>query len=188
MGFIIALVVIIALIVGIVAWVIGVQNKLVRMRNACKEDWGNIDVQLQRRFDLIPNLVEAVKGYAHHESAALTNVIAARNAGMNALKTGDIKGAAKSDKALSLAINAVSEAYPQLQANQNYMALQEELTTTENQLAFARQSYNRSTSGYNTAIQMFPGSVIAGMLNFHEGDMFEIDDEQASHAPKVSFN
>lgn len=184
-GFILALIIIIVLIV---AWAIGVQNKLVRLKNACKEDWGNIDVQLQRRFDLIPNLVDTVKGYAKHESEVLTNVIAARNAGMNALKTGDVKGAAESDKALSLAINAIGEAYPQLQANQNYLALQEELATTENQIAFARQSYNRSTARYNTAVQMFPSSIVARIMGFHEGDMFELDDKQASRAPKVSFD
>lgn len=188
MAIITALLIILVIIIAIILWVIKTQNNLVKLKNACSEDWSNINIQLQRRFDLIPNLVETVKGYANHESKTLTNVIAARNAGMKALKTGNVKAAAQSDKALSLAINAISEAYPQLQANQNYLALQEELSTTENQIAFSRQSYNNSVNNYNTAIQMFPGSVVAGMLNFHENDMFELDDEQAKHAPKVSFN
>lgn len=187
MAIIIVLVIILALIIGGIAWVVGVQNNLVRLKQQCKEDWSNIDVQMQRRFDLIPNLVETVKGYAKHESSTLAAVINARNAGMNALKSGNVKEAANADKALTVAVNALTEAYPQLQANQNYLALQEELTTTENQLAFARQTYNKSTSSYNTAIQMFPSSIIANTLNFHECDMFEIDNEEARTAPKVSF-
>lgn len=187
MAIIIVLVIILALIIGGIAWVVGVQNNLVRLKQQCKEDWSNIDVQMQRRFDLIPNLVETVKGYAKHESSTLTAVINARNTGMNALKSGNVKEAANADKALTVAVNALTEAYPKLQANQNYLALQEELTTTENQLAFARQTYNKSTSSYNTAIQMFPGSIIANTLNFHESDMFEIDNDEARTAPKVAF-
>lgn len=187
MAIVITLVIILAIIIGIIAWVIGIQNGLVRLRNQSKQAWANIEVQLKRRFDLIPNLVSTVKTYAAHESETLTAVINARNAAQKAVSAGSVKEYAAADKALTLAVNAVSEAYPQLQANQNFMALQEELTTTENQIAFARQAYNDATTEYNNSVQMFPGSVIAGMLNFKEGDLFEVDSEEVANAPKVQF-
>lgn len=187
MGFIIALVIILVIILAIIGWVIGIQNNLVKLRNRSKEAWANTEAQLQRRFDLIPNLVNTVKGYAKHESETLTAVMKARSAAQQAMSTHSVKDAAAADKALSFAVNAVSEAYPELQANRNFMALQEELTTTENQIAFARQAYNDCTMEYNNAVQMFPGSVLAGMLNFREGDMFEVESEAAAHAPTVQF-
>lgn len=165
-------------IVGLlVIWVISLYNNLVKLRNRIENAWAQIDVQLKRRWDLIPNLVETVKGYAGHERETLEAVIAARNAATTA--SGPQESAAN-ENILSGALRqlfAVSEAYPELKANQNFLELQEELTGTEGRIAYARQHYNDQVLKYNTAIETFPAVVIAGALRFTEREYFEADDE-----------
>ena len=166
---------------------IAIYNGLVSKRIRCKEAWSQIDVQLKRRYDLIPNLVETVKGYASHEQETLERVIQARNA---AISAGSVKEQAEAENMLSGALRqifALSEAYPDLKANENFARLQEELTSTENKIAFSRQHYNDSSAVYNTARQKFPGNIVAGMFNFKEQDFFELDEPAAREAPKVSF-
>jgi LemA protein len=162
-------------------------NGLVRLRNRVEAAWAQIDVQLKRRYDLIPNLVEAVKGYAAHERQTLEAVIAARNAGMNA------QGPAQQAQAENLisgalkSLFAVAEAYPELKANQNFLQLQEELTGTEGRIAYARQFYNDTVQRLNTKIQSFPANVMAGMFGFKEREYFEIEDLATRETPKVQF-
>ncbi|MDG1366459.1 MAG: LemA family protein [Acidimicrobiales bacterium] len=169
---------ILLVIVGLlVIWVISLYNNLVKLRNRIENAWAQIDVQLKRRWDLIPNLVETVKGYASHERETLEAVIAARNAATTA--SGPQESAAN-ENILSGALRqlfAVSEAYPELKANQNFLELQEELTGTESRIAYARQHYNDQVLKYNTAIETFPAVVIAGALRFAERQYFEADDE-----------
>ena len=160
---------------------------MVRLRNAVKNAWSQIDVQLKRRHDLIPNLVETVKGYASHEKDTLERVISARNFAMNASGPGE---AGRAEGALSGALKslfAVSEAYPDLKANQNFLALQEELTSTENKIAFSRQAYNDSVMQYNNKTEMVPTNIIAGMFNFKPSEFFEIELPEERETPKVSF-
>ena len=163
-------------------------NGLVRMRNAVKNGWSQIDVQLKRRHDLIPNLVESVKGYAGHEKETLENVTRARSQAVSA------QGAAaqgQAEQALSGALGRlmlVVEQYPDLKANQNFLALQEELTSTENKIGFSRQHYNDTVMVYNTKIQSVPANIIAGMFHFVDEDFFEIEDKAAREVPKVSFS
>ena len=169
------------IILGVVGFLviyeISLYNKLVRLRNRIENAWAQIDVQLKRRWDLIPNLVETVKGYAAHESETLEAVIAARNAATTAQGPHD---QAQSENILTGALRqlfAVSEAYPDLKANQNFLELQEELTATEGRIAYSRQHYNDTVLKYNTAIETFPAVVIAGALRFTEREYFEADDE-----------
>ena len=195
----IVIVVVLDLLVVVVGmFVAGVYNRLVALRNRYKNAFSQVDVQLKRRYDLIPNLVEAVKGYMGHERGTLEAVIAARNHAAGALKTaaaspGDassIAGLAAAEGTLNGAIGrlfAVAEAYPDLKANQNMMALQEELAATENKVAFARQGYNDAVMHYNTQRETFPNVVFAGMLGFTDAKLFEIDVEKERDAPKVSF-
>ncbi len=175
-------------IVAIAAvWIIGMYNGLIRLRNVVKNSWSQIDVQLKRRHDLIPNLVETVKGYAGHEKSTLENVIKARSQAVNAQ---GVENQAKAEGMLSQALGrlmVVVEQYPDLKANQNFLGLQEELTSTENRIGFARQHYNDSVMTYNTRIQSFPANVIAGMFNFKEETFFEIEDEAAREVPQVQF-
>ncbi|HUU42833.1 MAG TPA: LemA family protein [Planctomycetota bacterium] len=162
-------------------------NGLVRLRMRVKNAWAQIDVQLKRRYDLIPNLVETVKGYASHEKETLERVIQARNMAINA---GGVKEQAAAENMLTGALKslfAVSEAYPNLKANENFMQLQEELTSTENKIGFARQHYNDMVRALNTAIEVFPNNVIAGMFGFKQRDYFELTEEAAREAPKVTF-
>jgi LemA protein len=162
-------------------------NSLVQKRIRTQEAWSQIDVQLKRRYDLIPNLVETVKGYAAHERETLERVIAARNQAINAQGVGE---QAQAENMLTGALKqlfALSEAYPNLKANENFAQLQEELTSTENKIAFARQHYNDSVGVYNTAIQTFPNNVIAGMFKFEKRDFFEIEEPTHREPPKVSF-
>ncbi|MDG1409461.1 MAG: LemA family protein [Acidimicrobiales bacterium] len=169
--------IILALMVLLVIFVISLYNKLVKLRNRIENAWAQIDVQLKRRWDLIPNLVETVKGYASHERETLEAVIAARNAAATA--SGPAEQAAN-ENMLTGALRqlfAVSEAYPELKANENFLELQEELTATEGRIAYARQHYNDQVTKYNTAIETFPSVVIAGMLGFAEREYFEADDE-----------
>ncbi|MGE3619399.1 MAG: LemA family protein [Acidimicrobiia bacterium] len=169
--------ILIAIVVVAVIYLIATYNGLVRFRNQIENAWAQIDVQLKRRYDLIPNLVETVKGYASHERATLDAVIQARNLGLNAQGPRDqaeaenvITGALKS-------VFALSEAYPDLKANQNFLNLQEELTGTEGRIAYARQYYNDAVFKYNTKIQSFPAVVIANSLKFSAREYFEADDE-----------
>ena len=173
------------LVVGL--WLIATYNGLVGLRNALKNAWSQIDVQLKRRYDLIPNLVETVKGYAKHERETFENVIKARQAGIDA-KT--VKDQAQAENMITGALRqlfALSEAYPDLKANQNFLALQEELSSTENKIAFSRQYYNDTVQTFNTRQQQFPANMIAGMLGFTPADFFEIEEPAAREAPKVRF-
>ncbi len=188
--------VVLALIFGGV--IAGIYNKLVTLRNRYKNAYAQIDVQLKRRYDLIPNLVETAKGYMKHESGTLEAVTAARNIAYAASKTaaanpGDssaVKGLAAAEAGLGGALSRlmmVSEAYPDLKANQNMMQLTEELTSTENKISFARQAYNDSVMAYNTDREVFPSNLIAGMFNFVAAELFVIDKPEEKVAPKVSF-
>ncbi|MGN0197303.1 MAG: LemA family protein [Candidatus Gastranaerophilaceae bacterium] len=168
-------------------WVVVVYNGLVVLKNRVKNAWAQIDVQLKRRCDLIPNLIETVKGYAAHESATLENVVKARQ---QAINVGDnVKNRAEAENALSGTLKslfAVAENYPDLKANQNFMQLQEELTSTENKISFARQFYNDAVMAYNNKKEMFPTNIIAGVFNFENRDFFEIAEAEKA-VPKVSF-
>jgi LemA protein len=173
----IVLLIILGIIVVLVLFVIAQYNGLVRLRNRIENAWAQIDVQLKRRWDLIPNLVETVKGYASHERETLEAVIAARNAATTAEGP---EAKAESENILTGALRqifALSEAYPDLKANQGFLDLQEELTATEGRIAYARQYYNDSVLKYNNKIQTFPGVVIAGMLRFTAREYFETDDD-----------
>jgi LemA protein len=194
----IALLVILALIVIVVLYFVGVYNGLVTARNAFKNAFAQIDVQLTRRYDLIPNLVETVKGYIKHERETLEAVIQARNSAVTGLKAAaanptDANAVAQlqgAETQLGSALGrlfALSEAYPDLKANQNMMQLSEELTSTENKVAFARQAYNDAVMSYNNAREVFPSSIVAGMFNFAPAQMLEPAKPEAREAPKVSF-
>ena len=181
--------IILGVVVLVIFAVIGIYNSLVQKRIRCREAWSQIDVQLKRRYDLIPNLVETVKGYAAHEKETFERVIQARNAAI-AVGPDDVKGQAKAENFLTGALKqifALSEAYPDLKANQNFMQLQEELTSTENKIAFSRQHYNDTAAIYNTARETFPNSIIAGMFNFQTRDYFEIEEPAEREAPAVKF-
>ncbi len=183
----IVLIVIAALVVIVLLWFIGMYNGLVRNRNEVKNAWSQIDVQLKRRHDLIPNLVETVKGYAAHERGTLDEVIAARSRAVGAT---DLDTRVKAEGELTQALGRlmmVAESYPQLKANQNFLALQEELTSTENRIGYARQFYNDSVMSYNTRIQQFPASIVAGMGGFRESPFFEIEERAEREVPQVKF-
>lgn len=179
--------IILAVVAVVVLWGIATYNGLVRSRNQVDNAWSQIDVQLKRRLDLIPNLVETVKGYAAHERETLEAVVKARNAALAA--PGTPAGQAAADNMISGALRqlfALSEAYPDLKANQNFLALQEELTATEGRVAYARQFYNDSVLSYNNRLQAFPTVLIAGALKFTKRDFFEAEPE-AKQVPKVQF-
>jgi LemA protein len=193
--------ILIAILVVLALWAVGIFNGLVTARNAFKNAFAQIDVQLQRRFDLIPNLVETAKGYIRHERETLEAVVAARSAamaGLSAAKASPGDPAAMAELANSQGVlngalgrlMAVAEAYPDLKANQNMMQLSEELTSTENKVAFARQAFNDSVMAYNNKREVFPSSIFAGMFNFAPATLLEIPaDKQAAvrEAPKVQF-
>jgi LemA protein len=185
-----ALWIILGIIVVLVLMVIGWYNGLVRLRNRVKNAWAQIDVQLKRRFDLIPNLMETVKGYMHHERETMEAVTQARAAVQQATG-GGAAARGQAEGALGAALGrlfAVAEAYPDLKANQNFLALQEELTSTENKISFSRQYYNDSVLQFNNKIQMFPSNIVAGMFNFKEDEFFEVTVPEQREAPKVSFS
>jgi LemA protein len=198
MPFLIVLGVLFVVALIIAVYLIGGYNGLVSLRNRFKNAFAQIDVQLKRRYDLIPNLVETAKGYMKHERGTLDEVTAARNLAANAnvkaaANPGDataMKDLGNAEAALSGTLGrlfAVAEAYPDLKANQEMMALMEELTSTENKVAFARQAYNDSVMVYNTARETFPTNIIANMFNFTAAEMFVIDKPEEKVAPKVSF-
>ena len=182
-----ALLVLLGLIILLAVVIVVIYNGLVRLRNQVKNAWSQIDVQLKRRHNLIPNLVETAKGYMKHERETLESVTNARAKAVGAQGVGDTAQAEGALSAVLRQFMAVAENYPDLKANQNFLALQEELTSTENKIAFARQFYNDSVMGYNNKIQMFPSNIIAGMFNFKEEEFFEIEDAAEREVPKVSF-
>jgi len=180
------LLIVIAIVVLLVLISIVMYNGLIRRRNQVENAWSQIDVQLKRRHDLIPNLVETVKGYAAHEKGTLDAVVQARNAAMTASTP---VAAAQAENQVTGALRqlfALSEAYPDLKANQNFLSLQEELSATEGRVAYARQFYNDSVLTYNTGIQKFPASIIAGRMGFRPREYFEAE-EGSRDAPTVQF-
>lgn len=184
----IALIIILVIVVLIAIFVIGTYNTLVRARQKVKNAWSQIDVQLQRRFDLIPNLVESVKGYMGHESEVLEKVTALRTSWAGATTVED---KAKLDNELSGALKtimAVSENYPDLKANQNFADLQANLKETENKISYSRQFYNDTVTMYNTKLEVFPSNIIGSMFNFKPETLFEVDSAEARKNVKVDFN
>ena len=193
-----SMIVLLVAVVLIALWAVGIYNGLVGGRNGYKNAFAQIDVQLTRRYDLIPNLVETAKGYMKHERETLEAVIQARNSavsGLSAAKAspGDaaaMQQLAGADNALTQTLGrlfALSEAYPDLKANQNMMQLSEELTSTENKVAFARQAYNDAVMAYNNRREMFPGSIVANMFAFQPAEPLKIESETKREVPKVSF-
>lgn len=176
-------------IVLIVLWGVSAYNGLATLRNRVKNGWAQIDVQLKQRADLIPNLVETVKGYAAHESQVFTQVTQARASALQAAQSGDVAQRIQAENQLSRAImnlQAVAEAYPQLQANQNFLDLQAQLKTLEEKIAYARQFYNDVVQKYNTKIEVVPTNIIAGLFHFEQASYFQID-EADRQAPQVKF-
>ena len=185
----IAVYIIIGVVVILLLFLAGTYNSLVGLRNRVKNAWAQIDVQLKRRHDLIPNLVETAKGYMRHERETLEAVTNARNLAQKAIGTG-VGAQSKAEAGLSGALSrllAVVENYPDLKASQNFLALQEELTSTENKISFSRQFYNDSVLGFNNKTHMFPSNIIAGMTGFKAGEFFEVTVAEERAAPKVSF-
>lgn len=183
---------IVYIILGIIAivavWAIVAYNGFIRLVNRTKEAWADIDVQLKRRYDLIPNLVEAVKGYATHESSAFENVTKARAQALGAQSVHDKEVADNMVTSALKSIFAITEAYPDLKANQNFLALQAELSDTENKIQAARRFYNSNVRDLNTAIEVFPGNIIAGVFKFQKQEFFELGNDTAAREPvKVSF-
>jgi LemA protein len=190
--------IVLLIIVGFIVFLISIYNGLVTARNGYKNAFSQIDVQLQRRHDLIPNLVETVKGYIKHERETLEAVIAARNSAVASLKSaaaspgdpGAMKSLGDTQMALTGALGrlmAVAEAYPDLKANQNMMQLSEELSSTENRVAFARQAFNDGVMTYNNRREVFPNNIVAGMFGFGAAQALELQNAEARQAPKVSF-
>lgn len=174
-------------LVLLLLWAAGVYNALVRLRNQIENAWAQIDVQLKRRHDLIPNLVETVRGYAKHEQGTFEKVTQARNMAMNASGLQERASAENMLSATLKSLFAVSEAYPELKANQNFLQLQEEVASTENKIAFARQFFNDSTMSYNTRIESFPVNLLAGIFHFTRREFFEVASETERAAPQVKF-
>jgi len=186
----VAILVILAIVVVFILIFAGIYNGLVGARNQVKNAWAQIDVQLKRRHDLIPNLVETVKGYMQHERGTLEAVTNARTTAIKAADSG-VAAQAKAEGELSQALGrllAVAESYPDLKASQNFLALQEELTSTENKISFSRQFYNDSVLQFNNKTQMFPSNIVASMGGFKAGEFFEVTDTAEREAPKVSFS
>jgi len=182
-----AIIIIVAIIVIAILLFIGSYNGLVRLRNRVDNAWAQIDVQLKRRHDLIPNLVETVKGYAAHERETLDSVVQARN---QAVSANGPQQQGQAEGVLSQALGrlfALAEAYPNLKANENFLQLQEELTATEDKVAYARQFYNDSVTSYNIKIASIPANIIAGMFNFTKRELFEIETPEDRDVPKVQF-
>ena len=194
----IELIIAVVVILGLLFYLISIYNKLISLKNRVDNGWAQIDVQLQRRYDLIPNLVETAKGYMKHEKETLRMVIDARNSANNAAKaaTGNpsdqnaMKNLQASEKKLQGAMmnfQALAEGYPDLKANTNMLALQEELATTENKVGFSRQAFNDAVMQYNTGIEMFPNSLIANQFKFTQATEWQIEDQEAKKNVKVTF-
>ncbi len=182
--------VIIGIVVLILLWAVLTYNGLVRLKNRAKEAWADIDVQLKRRYDLIPNLIETVKGYASHEKTVFENVTKARANAMKAEETGDPKEISKSENMLSDTLKslfAVSENYPQLRAADNFIELQKDLTDTEDKIQASRRFYNTNVRNINIKVESFPAKIIAGLFNFEKRDFFEVEEAAAKEPVKVSF-
>jgi LemA protein len=182
-----AVVVLLIIIAAFVVIAIGIYNSLITLRNRCDNAWSQVDVQLRRRYDLIPNLVETVKGYAKHESGVFERVTQARAAAVNAQT---VKDQSQAENVLTGALKslfAVAENYPDLKANQNFLMLQEELAGTEGKVAYARQFYNDTVMKFNMRQQVFPSNIIAGMFGFKPRDYFQIEEAVARGPVKVSF-
>jgi LemA protein len=180
-------VIIIGVVALLVIWIIAVYNGMVKTRNNVDKEWHNIDVQLERRYALIPNLIETVKGYAKHERETLELITSFRSKAMSA-KT--VAEKAEANNQLSSALSGLSvqlEAYPDLKANTNFLQLQEELASTENKISFSRQLYNQVVTSYNNKIQIFPNNLLAGMFHFTKKDLFEASTEEVRRVPKVAF-
>ncbi len=186
-GLTIAAAVVLGLILILAVWIIAVYNSLITLRNRTDEAWSDIDVQLKRRYDLIPNLVETVKGYASHERETLEKVTQARNMAMSAEGKHD---KAEAENMLSQTLKslfAVAENYPDLKASQNFLQLQDDLKDTEDKIQAARRFYNANVRDFNTKIQIFPNNVIAGQLNFEKYEFFEIENEKERENVQVKF-
>lgn len=184
----ISMLIALVIIVLLVVWIISIYNGLIKSRQKVDNAWSQIDVQLQRRFDLIPNFVETVKGYMTHESETFEKITALRTSWANSTT---VEEKAKLDGELSGALKtimAVSENYPELKANQNFSELSEELRNTENKISFSRQFYNDSVTMYNTKLELFPSNIVAGMFNFQKRDLFATESEEARKNVKVDFN
>ncbi len=195
---VIALIVLAVIGLFLVIFIINIYNRLVKYRNRYENAYAQIDVQLKRRHDLIPNLVEVAKGYMEHEKETLTAVIQARNQAVTAQKSaaanpGDpasMQGMMQAESGLNGALGRlmmIAESYPDLKANENMLSLQEELTSTENKVAYSRQGYNDAVTAYNTAREVFPAVMIAGMLGFKEAELLEVESPEERVAPKVAF-
>ena len=178
---------IIIIVVALLIYVMFTYNSMIKLRNQVKEAWSDIDVQLKRRYNLIPNIVETVKGYAAHEDSVFTKVTEART---NAINAGNLKDQAKAENMLSGALKslfAVAENYPELKANENFMQLQTELVDTEDKIQAARRFYNGTVRDFNTSLQVFPSSMIAKMFKFESKEFFEVEDEKEKQNVEVSF-
>lgn len=178
---------IILIIIFLVIYIASVYNKLVRERNKVKDQWSQIDVQLKRRVDLIPNLVETVKGYAKHEKDTFKEVVEARNKFNSA---GSVQDEINANNQITQALNklfALSEAYPELKANENFLSLQSDLRDVEEKISYARQFYNDTVLSYNNAVQLFPSNIVANLFGFNVMDFFKLDSEEERKAPKVQF-
>ncbi len=188
---VIIVVVVVLVLVGLVAWVISMYNKLVKARNRVENSWAQIDVQLKRRFDLIPNLVETVKGYTKHEADIFGEFAKARQMYDTAKDANSVKAMAEADanlnKALNIAVNAVQERYPELKANANYQQLMDELKDCENKISYNRQFYNDTVLNYTNLKQLFPSNIIASMFKFEDKEYFKVEEVEQREAPKVSF-
>ena len=181
--------VVLVLVIALVAWIISVYNKLVKSRNKVKNSWSQIDVQLKRRFDLIPNLAETVKGYAKHESGIFEEFAKARNVYSQASQSGNVAGMSEANNMLTGALSrliAVSEAYPELKANANFTSMMQELSNTEDKIAYTRQFYNDVVMTYNNLREVFPGSIVANMFGFKEAELFKTDEASRENV-KVQF-
>jgi LemA protein len=184
---VLAIIIIVVIVVLLLLFFVAIYNGLVRLRNRVDNSWSQIDVQLKRRHDLIPNLIETVKGYAAHEQGTFEKVVQARNAAMSAQGPQE---QAQAENVLSGALKsifALAEAYPDLKANQNFLSLQEELTSTEDRISYARQFYNDSVLKYDNKLETFPSNTVAGMFNFQPREYFKTDDVADREVPKVQF-
>lgn len=180
-------IIVLVLLLVIALFVISAYNNLVSLRNQVKNSWSQIDVELQRRFDLIPNLVETVKGYMNHEENVLTKVTELRTQWASVNSVSDKADLENKLSATLKSIMAVAENYPDLKANTNFLSLQEELQNTETKLAVSRQSYNNVTTTYNTRLEVFPTNIVANIFKFEKEDLFKIDNDEAKSNVKVSF-